>query len=149
MVCKERPIACRTNATFVLDTSSLEQRDDDKADDNRSFRHHRKKIEFVELNDGDVVNCIPHGRAKKNPRPFFTTASGTRMKISKKASSSMGPSSIYDQLYQEAGDVLSRKASANVPRSIDQVKYERKKLQTQHEKDQLAELISLSNNGFV
>ena len=71
------------------------------------------------------------------------------MKISNKASSSMGPSSVYDQLYQEAGDVLSRKASADVPRSIDQVKYERKKLRNQHEKDQLAELISLSNNGFV
>ena len=61
----------------------------------------------------------------------------------------MGQSSIYDQLYQEAGDVLSRKASADVPRSIDQVKYERKKLRNQHEKDQLAEWISLSNNGFV
>ena len=54
----------------------------------------------------------------------------------------MGPSSIHDQRYQEAGDVLSRKASADVPRSIDQVKYERKKLRNQHEKDQLAELIS-------
>ena len=186
-MCKERPIACRTNATFVLETSSLEQRDDYKADDNGSFRHHGKKIEFVELNDeGDVVKLHikpamlkegqyklsrtywvhrsnptfkrrvfeledssgnlsplimlqyvfdgdpssievkPHGRAKKNPRPFFTTASGTRMKISNKASSSMGPSSVYDQLYQEAGDVLSRKASADVPRSIDQVKNERK-----------------------
>ena len=66
MVCKERPIACRTNATFVLDTSSLEQQDDDKADDNRSFRHHGKKIEFVELNDGDVVNCIQYLPAYKN-----------------------------------------------------------------------------------
>ena len=55
-MCKERPIACRTNATFILDTSSLEQRDEYKADDNGSFRHHGKNIEFVELNDeGDVV----------------------------------------------------------------------------------------------
>ena len=136
-MCKERPIACRTNATFVLDTSSLEQRDDYKVDDNGSFCHHGKKTEFVELNDGDVVKLHitpamlkegqyklsqtywvhrsnptckrrvfeledssgnlsplimlqyvfdgdpssikvkPHGRAKKNPRPFFTTASGT------------------------------------------------------------------------
>ena len=51
------------------------------------------------------------------------------MKMSQQASSSVErPSSIYDQLYQEAGDVLSRKASADVPRSIDQVKYEPKKL---------------------
>ena len=77
----------------------------------------------------------PHGRSKKNPRPSFTTASGTRIKMSQQASSSGGPSSIYDQLYQEAGDVLSRKASADVSRSIDQVKYEPKKLRNQHEKD--------------
>ena len=71
------------------------------------------------------------------------------MKMSQQANSSVGPSSIYDQLYREAGDVLSRKASADVPRSIDQVKYEPKKLLNQHEKDHLAELISLSNNRFV
>ena len=106
-------------------------------------------LQYVFDGDPSSIQVKPHGRAKKNPRPFYTTASGTRMKISKKASSSMGPSSIYDQLYQEAGDVLSRKASADVPRSIDQIKYERKKLRNQHEKDQLAELISLSNNGFV
>ena len=45
--------------------------------------------------------------------------------------------------------MLSRKASADVSRSINQVKYERKKLRNQHEKDQLAKLISLSNNRFV
>ena len=106
-------------------------------------------LQYVFDGDPSSIEVKPHGRAKKNPHPFFTTASGTRLKISNKASSSMGPSSIYDQLYQEARDVLSRKASADVPRSIDQVKYERKKLQNQHKKDQLAELISLSNNGFV
>ena len=188
----------------------MDKRDDYKADDNGSFRHNGKKVEYVELNDeGDVVKftrkpdilregqymlsrtywvhnsnpdfkrrCMeledssgnmsplimlqyifdgdpdsiiikPHGRAKNNPRPFLTTASGTRAKISEKATSSLGPSSIYDQLYQEAGDVISRKSSSDVPRSIDQVKYERKKLRSQHEKDQLAELISLSNNGLV
>ena len=106
-------------------------------------------LQYVFDGDPSSIEVKPHGRAEKNPHPFFTTASGTQMKISNKVSSSMGPSSIYDQLYQEARDVLSRKASADVPRSIDQVKYERKKLQNQHKKDQLAELISLSNNGFV
>ena len=64
-------------------------------------------LQYVFEGDPSSMEVKPHGRSKKNPRPFFTTASGTRMKISKKASSSMGPSSIYDQLYQEAGDVLS------------------------------------------
>ena len=87
-------------------------------------------LQYVFDGDPSSIEVKPHGRAKKNPHPFFTTASGTRMKISNKASSSMGPSSIYDQLYQEARDVLSRKASADVPRSIDQVKYERKNFET-------------------
>ena len=92
-------------------------------------------LQYVFDGDPSSMEVKPHGRSKKNPRPFFTTASGTRIKMSQQASSSVGPSSIYDQLYQEAGDVLSRKASADVPRSIDQVKYEPKKLRNQHEKD--------------
>ena len=99
-------------------------------------------LQYVFDGDPSSIEVKPHGRAKENPRPFFTTASGTRMKISQKACSSNGPSSIHDQPYQEADDVLSRKVSSDVPRSIDQVKYERKKLRNQHEKDQLAELIS-------
>lgn len=55
-VCTERPIACRRNASFVLDTSCLDNRDDYKADDNGSFHHHGKKVEHMELDDeGDVV----------------------------------------------------------------------------------------------
>ena len=44
---------------------------------------------------------------------------------------------------------MSLKSSSDVPRSVDQVKYELKKLPSKHEKDHLAELIGLSNNGFV
>lgn len=106
-------------------------------------------LQYIFDGDPESINIKPHGRAKKNQRPFFSTASGTRTKISEKVSSSLGPSSIYDHLYQEAGDVMSRKSSSDVPRSVDQVKYERKKLGSKHEKDQLAELISLSNNGSV
>lgn len=41
--------------SFVLDTSYLGNRDDYKADDNGSFRHHGKKVEHMELDDGDVL----------------------------------------------------------------------------------------------
>ena len=186
-----------------MDTSCLDNRDDYKADDNGSFRHHGKKVEHVELDDeGDVaklnskpailkegqykllrtywvynsnpqfkrrrieledssgnlsplmmlqyifdgdpesIEIKPRGRAKKNQRPFFTTASGTRTKISEKVTSSLCPSSIYDHLYQEARDVMSCKSSSDVPRNVDQVKYERKTLRGKHEKDQLAECTS-------
>ena len=54
--CTERPIACRWNASFVLETSCLDNRDDYKADDNGSFLHHGKKVEHVELDDeGEVA----------------------------------------------------------------------------------------------
>ena len=44
---------------------------------------------------------------------------------------------------------MSCKTSSDVSKSVDQVKYEQRKIQGHHEKDQLGELISLSNNGFV
>lgn len=46
-------------------------------------------------------------------------------------------------------EMLSCKTSSDVSKSVDQVKYEQRKIQGHHEKDQLGELISLSNNGFV
>ena len=55
-VCTERPIACRRNASFILDTARLDNRDDYKADGNGSFRQHGKKVEHVVLDDeGDVI----------------------------------------------------------------------------------------------
>lgn len=53
----------------------------------------------------------------------------------------MGPTSIYDDLYEDAGGVIEKSASCTVPRGISQVKYERAKLRKKHNKDALAELI--------
>lgn len=53
----------------------------------------------------------------------------------------MGPSSIYDELYEDGGGVISKSASCTVPKDIPQVKYESAKLRKQHSKDALAELI--------
>ena len=54
-MCKERPISCETNATFVQDAANLLHRDEYKADDNGSFRHHGKKIDLERNDEGDVV----------------------------------------------------------------------------------------------
>ena len=66
-------------------------------------------LQYIYSGDPDDIEIKPHGGAKKNPRPFFSTAPGTRTKISDKASSSLGPSSIYDELYQEAGTLYLEK----------------------------------------
>ena len=57
-VCTERQIACRGNATFILDTSTLHERDDFKADDNGSFRNQGKKTDVVQLDDSGNVTKL-------------------------------------------------------------------------------------------
>ena len=93
--------------------------------------------------DGDPedIKVEPHKSAKKTPKPFYSTAKSTREKIAKKATSALGPTSIYDDLYEDAGGVIEKSASCTVPRGISQVKYERAKLRKKHNKDALAELI--------
>ena len=54
MVCTAMPMACKTNSTFLLDTDCLANAEDVKADDNGKLRHNGKKIEFVELSEGQV-----------------------------------------------------------------------------------------------
>lgn len=74
-------------------------------------------------------------------KPFYGTARSTQDKIAEKAKTNLGPSSIYDELYEDGGGVIAKSASCTVPRGVSQVKYERSKLRKQHSKDALAELI--------
>lgn len=78
---------------------------------------------------------------KKTIQPFYTTATSTKQRITEKAKTSLGPSSIYDELYEEGGGVVESTAFATLPRGIRQVKCQRSKLRDQHAKDTLAELI--------
>lgn len=115
-VCTEWPITCQANTSFILDTSTLTERGDFKADNNGSimetclhsgwFKTYLLEIQMTEIK--------PQGRTKKNPHPFFSTALGTCAKISEKASSSLRPTSIYDELYQEVGDIKSRKGCSQM-----------------------------------
>lgn len=58
----------------------------------------------------DIV-VEPHKNAKKAPKPFYVTAKSTRDKISQKVQTALGPSSIYDELYEDSGGVLNNTAS--------------------------------------
>ena len=87
------------------------------------------------------VKVEPHKNAKQTRQPYYATATSTKQRITEKAKSSLGPSSIFDKLYEEGGGVMKNQSFASVPRGISQVKYQRTKLREQHAKDTLAELI--------
>ena len=51
MVCTEMPVACKTNSTFLLDTSYLQNSLDIRADDNGKFRHNGRKPALIGIDD--------------------------------------------------------------------------------------------------
>ncbi|CAB4043364.1 Hypothetical predicted protein, partial [Paramuricea clavata] len=109
-------------------------------------------LQYQFSGDPTDITVEQHKNAKKIPKPFYVTAKSTRDKISQKAQTALGPSSIYDELYEDGGGILDKTASCTVPRSVSQVKYERGKLRKQHSKDELAELIEKckqSQGSFV
>lgn len=98
-------------------------------------------LQYVYNGDPEDIKVEPHKNAKKSATPFYGTAKSTREKMAERAKTALGPSSIYDELYEDGGGLIDKSASCTVPRGISQVKYERRKRQKQHSKDALAELI--------
>lgn len=98
-------------------------------------------LQYQYSGDPADIKLEPHKHAKKSSKPFYVTARSTKEKIAEKVKTALGPSSIYDELYEDGGGVMKKAASSLVPRGIAQVKYERSKLRKQHSKDTLAELI--------
>ena len=75
-----------------------------------------------------------HISPKKNPRtkkPFISTASSTRQSIEDKVKRPMGPSTIYNKVFEEASGMMEVEAVSNAPRNIKQVKNARAKLKRQ------------------
>lgn len=84
---------------------------------------------------------------KKNPRtkkPFIPTASSTRKSIKDKVKHPMGPSTIYDKVFEEAGGMIEVEAVSHAPRDIKQVKNARAQLKrsSSHE-DEFYSLLAL------
>ena len=77
--------------------------------------------------DGEEHHISPkkHPRTKK---PFIPTTSSTRQSIEDKVKHPMGPSTIYDKVFEEAGGMLDVEAISHTPRNIKQVKNARAKL---------------------
>lgn len=98
-------------------------------------------LQYSDTGAEEDVKVEPHKNAKKSIQPFYATATSTKQCISDKAKTPLGPSSIYDELYEEGGGIIDSASFAELPRGIRQVKYQRSKLRDQHAKDTLAELI--------
>lgn len=76
---------------------------------------HNKELDLVLVQyyfQGDEHHISP----KKHPRshrPFIPTASSTRNSIAEKVKKPMGPSTIYDQVFQESGGMMGAEAVAH------------------------------------
>ena len=82
-------------------------------------------LQYSNTGAEEDVKIEPHKNAKKTIQPFYTTATSTKQRITEKAKTSLGPSSIYDELYEEGGGVVESTAFGTLPRGIRQVKYQR------------------------
>ena len=91
-----------------------------------------------------------HISPKKNPRtkkPFIPTASSTRRSIEAKVKHPMGPSTIYDKVFEEAGGMIEVEAVSNAPRNIKQVKNARAKLKRiSSDEDEFYSLLALGRD---
>ena len=87
---------------------------------------------------------------KKNPqtkKPFILTASSTRRSTEAKVKHPMGPSAIYDKVFEEAGGMIEVEAVSNVPRNIKQVKNTRAKLKRiSSDEDEFYPLLALGRD---
>ena len=100
-------------------------------------------LQYSNTGAEEDVKVEPHKNAKKSIQPFYATATSTKQHISDKAKTPLGPSSIYDELYEEEGGIIDSASFAELPRGIRQVKYQRSKLSDQYAKDTLEELLYL------
>ena len=93
--------------------------------------------------DGEEHHISP----KKHPRTkklFIPIASSTRHLIEDEVKHPMGPSTIYDKVFEEAGGMLDMEAISHAPRNIKQVKNARAKLKrASNDEDEFYSLLAL------
>lgn len=96
--------------------------------------------------DGEEHHISPkkHPRTKK---PFIPTASSTRKAVKEKVTHPLGPSTIYDKVYEEAGGMIEMEAVSHAPRNIKQVKNARASLKRSiSDEDEFYSFFALGNS---
>ena len=90
-----------------------------------------------------VQYIFESGSHSVTPQKKIQTSEGTKAKIRERVRSSRTPSPIYDDIFEEAGG-LEFKNVSDLPRSIDQIKYERRKARQDNNMNEFASMLHLS-----
>ncbi|CAB4002353.1 Hypothetical predicted protein [Paramuricea clavata] len=84
-----------------------------------------------------------------SPCKKMRTSEGAKQKIRDRIKSHKTPSAIFDDLFEEAGG-MEFACTADLPRSIGQIKYERHKQRKKSDIDEMATLLQLSKqNSYI
>ena len=97
--------------------------------------------------------CVqPHRNSNINVRPFIKTAESTKTRIKDSvAGSCSGPTSLHNQLFEEAGGVSNFQSEGNLQLNVCQIKYHQSLLRDKPQNDELADYVDygFNNSEFV
>ena len=104
-------------------------------------RHDLILVQYLFTGKEHHVSPTKHGNTKSTKK-FLPTAPSTKKRlISALSATARGPLSVFDTVSEELGGLKNSYAGSDMPRSLDQVWYMRKKMRQKGEKDQVSELI--------
>ena len=89
----------------------------------------------------------PHKVSPKKNRsnkPFHPTTASTFRFIKDNARRPLGPGTVFDRAFEQAGGVIDLEAISDVPRNVQQIKNARQRLRMKKQKDEFQDLLSLS-----
>ena len=127
-----------------------------------TYWKHAKYTDFCRMttvvhnHDGSVVNYAlaqyyftgkPHKVSPKKNRsnkPFHPTTPSTFQFIKENAHRPLGPGTVFDRAFEEAGGVIDVEAISDVPRNLQQVKNARQRLRMKKQNDEFQDLLSCS-----
>ena len=127
-----------------------------------TYRKHAKYADFCRMttvihnHHGSVVNYAlaqyyftgePHKVSPKKNRwnkPFHPTTPSTFQFIKENARCPLGPGTVFDHAFEEAGGVINVEAISDVPRNLQQVKNARQRLRMKKQNDEFQDLLSCS-----
>ena len=81
-----------------------------------------------------------------SPTKKMRTGEGTKQKIRDRVAGHKTPSAIFDELFAEGGG-MEFKCTSDLPRSIDQIKYERQKIRKKGDVDDMVTLLQMAKEN--
>ena len=132
-----------------------------------TYWKHAKYTDFnrhttiIQRHDGSSINYAlaqffftgePHKVSPKKNRsnkPFYPTTSSTKHFIKENAYRPIGPGTVFDRAFEQAGGVIDLEAISDAPRNVQQVKNARQRVRLKKQTDEFQDLLSFSaeNDG--